>query len=121
MLCFLLSGCGATLGKAKKTAAVSQQVYTSVQAETVKQIVAIVEKDKTGTVTQEDRARLGLLNELRKVLDKFADAHNAYVSSLKVWETSGQRSTDVDGLSTQMLTLIQQAEDLAKRLNIKIR
>lgn len=121
LLCALLSGCATTLDKAKHTAAVSQQVYTSVQAETVKQIAAIVEKDNNGTIVQADRDRLGLLNELRKVLDKFADAHNAYVSSLKVWETSGKRSTELDEVSNQMLTLIQNAQDLAKRLNIKIR
>lgn len=121
MLVASLSGCASTLGKAKHAAVVSQQVYTNVEAETVKQIVAIVEKDKNGTITQEDRNRLGLLNDLRKILDKFAGVHNAYVASVKVWETSGKKPSDLDELSSQMLRLVQDAKDLSERLNIKIR
>lgn len=120
LLCTLLSGCATTLGKAKQTGSISQQVYTAVESETVSRIVAIVQKDKNGTVTQEDREQLRLLNELRKDLDKFAEAHNTYISALKVWETSGTRPATVDEVSTQMLTLIGGVQDLAKRLNIRI-
>lgn len=121
LLCLFLSGCAATLGKAEKTAVVSQQVYTAVKTETVRQISVIVEKDKNGTITQGDRDQLRLLNELRKLLDKYADAHNAYVASLKVWEASAKKPADTDDLGTKMLELIQNIQELAKRLNIRIR
>ncbi len=121
LLAMLLSGCGSTLGKAKQTAAVSQKVYASVEAETVKQIAAIIEKDRSGTITKDDKDRLVILNDLRKVLDKFADAHNAYVAGLKVWEDSKTKPTDLDDLSMKMLEIVKDAQDLAKRLGIRVR
>lgn len=120
LLSMMFSGCVSTLGKAKQTAAVSQEVYTSVEGETVRQISEIVSKSRTGAITQDDRTRLAMLNDLRKLLDKFAELHNAFVASLKVWETTAQKPANVNDLSTQMIALIQNVQDLAKRLGIKI-
>lgn len=121
VLSVTLSGCNASLGKAKHSAAVSQQVYTAVETETVSEIAAIVQKDKDGSITADDRSRLHLLNDLRKLLDRFAEAHNAYVSSLKVWETSGQKPADADAESAQLIALVRNIQDLTSRLHMKLR
>lgn len=120
LLSLLLSGCVTTLGRAKQAAQVSETVYNGVKTEVVQEISDIVQKDQNKTITDQDRARLKLLNELRQLLDQYADVHNTYVSALKVWDSSGTKPTNVDALDIQMLDLIKQIQVTAKNLHIKL-
>lgn len=117
----LLTGCGTTLlGRAKQSAAVSNSVYESVNPQVVSEIRTIVEKSRAGTITEQERQRLRDLNELRKVLDDYAAAHNLFVEAVKTWEQTGQEPANTPLLENQILRLINRALDLAKELNIPI-
>jgi len=121
VVALLLVACGTTLlGRAKQSAAVSNGVYESVNPQVVSEIRTIVEKNRAGTITEQERQRLRDLNELRKVLDDYAAAHNLFVEAVKTWEQTGQEPANTPLLENQILRLINRALDLAKELNIPV-
>jgi DNA-binding transcriptional regulator YiaG len=79
-----------------------------------------VEKNRAGTITEQERQRLRGLDELRKVLDDYAAAHNLFVEAVKTWEQTGQEPANTPLLENQILRLINRALDLAKELNIPV-
>jgi DNA-binding transcriptional regulator YiaG len=119
LVALLLVACGTTvLGRAKQSAAVSNSVYESVNPQVVSEIRTLVEKSRAGTLTEPERQRLRDLNELRKVLDDYAAAHNLFVETVKTWEQTGQEPANAPLLENQILRLINRALDLAKELKI---
>ncbi len=118
----ILTSCASTtlLGRAKQGAAVSFNVYESVTPQAVNQITILVDKGRTGTITEAERERLRSLNELRKTLDEYAAAHNLFVEAVKTWEQTGQEPDNAVLLENQVLRLINRALDLAKELNLSI-
>jgi len=122
LVALLLSSCAPTtlLGRAKQSAAVSNNIYESVNPQVVTEIQTIVEKSRAGTITEQERQRLRDLNELRKVLDDYAASHNLFVEAVKTWEQTGQEPANTPLLENQILRLINRALDLAKELKIPI-
>ncbi|NNN06742.1 MAG: hypothetical protein HKL90_12650 [Elusimicrobia bacterium] len=120
MIVVSLAGCVTTLDKGKRTAAMSQELYTAVQGQVTEQIVVIAKKDDS-TITHDDRSRLKLLNALRKVLDDYSAAHNAYVTALQTWETSATRPAEIDQIAAKMISLVAQVQKMSKDLNLKLK
>lgn len=118
----VLQSCASTtlLGRAKQGAAASFRVYDSVTPQVVSEIATIVNRSRAGTVTEADRDRLRSLNELKKVLDDYAAAHNVLVEAVKTWEQTGQEPSNAMLLENQVLRLINRALDLAKELRLSI-
>lgn len=118
----ILASCASTtlLGRAKQGAAASFSVYESVTPQVVSEIATIVNKSRAGTITEADRERLRSLNELRKLLDEYAAAHNLFVEAVKTWEQTGQAPNNAILLENQILRMINRALDLAKELKLTI-
>ncbi|MGA1841566.1 MAG: hypothetical protein ACMUIU_13165 [bacterium] len=106
--------------RAEQAAFASQSIYESLANQVVDEIEVIVNKHREGTITEEDKKRLNTLNELKKVLDKYASTHNLFVQSLKTWEASQKEPESTAMLENQLLRLINMGMDLAMDLNLKV-
>lgn len=116
-----LASCAPTLlGRAKQSASASYSVYEAVTPQVANQIEEIVQKSRTRTITASDRKRLRSLNELKKILDDYAKAHNLFVEGVKTWEQTGREPDNVVLLESQVLQLINRAVDLAAALDIEL-
>jgi DNA-binding transcriptional regulator YiaG len=121
LLALLFAACGMTvLGRAKQSASASYSVYESVTPQVVTEIRTLVDKSRAGTLTEPERQRLRQLDELRKVLDDYAAAHNLFVEAVKTWEQTGQEPSNAPLLENQILRLINRALDLASELKVPI-
>ncbi len=98
--------------------AASHDVYNSVNSPVVSEIEELVGKARAGTITASERKRLGSLNDLRKILDDYAAAHNLFVEAVKTWERTGQEPNNVVLFENQLLQLMNRALDLAKELGL---
>ena len=110
------------LDRGKQSANFSFEVYEAITPQVVNDIAAIVEKNREGTITEEDRERLAVLNDAKNVLDEYATIHNSYVSALQVWESTGNQPEGVSLFADQnrMFTLIEQAVQLAQQLGLDL-
>lgn len=130
-ICFILfvfiigfSACITTqqsfIKRAEQAAYASKSIYESLTPQVMDEIEIIVKKNREGTITEEDKKRLNTLNELKKVLEKYASTHNLFVQSLKTWETSQNEPENTAMLENQLLRLINMGMDLAMNLNLKV-
>lgn len=116
-----LASCAPTmLGRAKQSAAASFSVYESVTPQVVGEITAIVTRSRAGSIAEADRERLRSLDELKRILDEYAAAHNLFVEAVKTWERTGQEPNNAVLLENQLLRLINRALDLAKELRLAV-
>lgn len=106
--------------RAEQAAFASRSIYETLATQVVDEIEIIVNKHREGTITEDDKKRLNTLNELKKVLDKYASTHNLFVQSLKTWETSQKEPESTAMLENQLLRLINMGMDLAMDLNLKV-
>ena len=106
--------------RAEQAAYTSQSIYDSLANQLTDEIEIIVKKNREGTITEEDKKRLNTLNELKKVLEKYASTHNLFVQSLKTWEVSQKEPENTAMLENQLLRLINMGMDLAMNLNLKV-
>jgi DNA-binding transcriptional regulator YiaG len=106
--------------RAEQAAFASRSIYETLAIQVVDEIEIIVTKHREGTITEEDKKRLNTLNELKKLLDKYASTHNLFVQSLKTWETTKKEPEDTAMLENQLLRLINMGMDLAMDLNLKV-
>ncbi len=118
----LLASCAgpSLLGRAKQSAEASYSVYQTINPQVVSQIQAIVEKNRAGTITDADRARLRSLDQLKKDLDEYSKTHNLFVQSLQTWEATNQAPNDAVILENRLLILINLVLDEAKALDLQI-
>jgi len=118
----LLASCAgpSLLGRAKQSAEASYSVYQTINPQVVSQIQAIVEKNRAGTITDADRARLRSLDQLKKDLDEYAKTHNLFVQSIQTWEATNQAPNDAVILENRLLILINLVLDEAKALDLQI-
>ncbi len=110
------------LDRGKQSANFSFEVYEAITPQVVDDIAAIVEKNREGTITEEDRERLAVLNDAKNVLDEYSTIHNSYVSALSIWESTGNQPEGVSLFEDQnrMFTLITQAVQLAQQLGLDL-
>lgn len=106
--------------RAEQAAFASRSIYETLASQVVDEIQVIVQKHREGTITEDDKKRLNSLNDLKKLLDKYASTHNLFVQSLKTWETSQKEPEDTAMLENQLLRLINMGMDLAMDLNLKV-
>lgn len=118
-LLFMVSAC-ATTNKAKQGAIISQQMYEAVSNTVVEQIDGIVKASDAGSITGEQRKRLAVLSDFKKLLNNYAEGHNAYVAALKVAETSSQKNEDVGKQARELATLSGQIIEHCDKLGIKL-
>lgn len=111
-------GCATSMKSAKRTAVVSQTVYNAVKAQVVDQIAEIIEKDDRGLAGPEDRRRLRMLDGLRKLLDKYSEAHNAYVGALRIWDKIGEKPAQLLTQEHKVLELWFEVSQMASQLGI---
>ena len=117
----ILASCAPTLlGRAKQSAVVSHTIYESINPQVVDGITEITEKSRAGTITAAERERMRNLNELRKMLDDYAAAHNLLVEATKTWETTGNEPRNLVLLENQVLSVMNRAIDLANELGLQV-
>lgn len=121
LLLLALTSCApSALGRAKQGALVSYEVYQGLSSQVVEEIPPLVEKARAGTLTEEEREQLRILDKLSHTLNKYAAAHNAFVASLRVWEASNQQPGTAILLQEQMFRMINEAIDLAVELGLQV-
>lgn len=119
VLLLMVTACAST-SKAKQSAMLSQQMYESASNTVVEQITGIVKAADAGTITSEQKKTLAVLNEFKIVLNKYAEAHNAYVTALKIAETSSTKTNDVSKQASDLAALSSQIIDYCNKLGIKL-
>jgi len=118
-LLFMVTACAST-NKAKQSAMISQQMYDSASNTVVQQITEIVKAADAGTITSTQKKTLADLSEFKKVLNKYAEAHNAYVTALKIAETSSAKNNDVGKQARDLAALSSQIIDYCNKLGITL-
>jgi len=118
-LLFMVSAC-ATTNKAKQGAMISQQIYEEVSNTVVEQITEIVKAADAGTITSVQRKTLADLSEFKKILNKYAEAHNTYITALKIAETSSTKTNDVGKQARELAIMSSQIIDYCDKLGIKL-
>lgn len=106
--------------RAEQAAFASRSIYETLAVQVVDEMEIIVKKHREGTITEDDKKRLNTLNEMKKLLDKYASTHNIFVQTLKTWETTKNEPQDTSMLENQLLRLINMAMDLAMDLKLKV-
>ena len=114
-----LPGCDKEFRAAVKVGQVSKALHDSVAEPVAAEMIRLVEKHKaTGSLTEDERARLKLLNDFRPALDGFAAVHESYVAALKVWKATGQKPPDWLEVYSGMAEFVSQAGKLKELLKI---
>ena len=94
---FVLS-CAGTLAPLPKeavtVAAVSFEVHDFLMKEVTQWVSALVKQERTRFLTTDENARLKRLIALGLALDRYAEAHNAYLTALRYYQAAANASDE---------------------------
>lgn len=121
LLALSLSCAPTPLGKAKQISKTSYEAYELLKTQTVEGIDSIVRKHREeGTISRTGRERLSKLDDLREILEKYAQIHNLFNRAVLTWEETNKQPENLDFLEAEFLRLTNEAIDVALELGLKI-